>query len=86
MKNLLTNHYRSLDAAIPIRSMIKDNSIPHAAEAPSSIDAAITMRFAVTELQNAKELHATASEIAAPKQKKDDFEALFEKEFQKENQ
>ena len=45
----------------------KDNSIPHAAEAPSSIDAAITMRFAVTELQNAKELHATASEIAAPK-------------------
>ena len=45
----------------------KDNSITHAAEAPSSIDAAITMRFAVTELQNAKELHATASEIAAPK-------------------
>ena len=45
----------------------KDNSITHAAAAPSNLDAAITMRFAKAKLQNTKELRATASEIAAPK-------------------
>ena len=45
----------------------KDNGITHAAAAPSNLDAAITMRFAEVELQNSKELRATASEIAAPK-------------------
>ena len=61
----------------------KDNSITHAAAAPSNLDAAITMRSAETKLQNTIELRATASEIAAPKQdldakaKNDDFEALF---------
>ena len=44
----------------------KDNSITHAAAARSNLDAAITMRSAKTELQNAIEL-ATASELAAPK-------------------
>ena len=67
----------------------KDNSIMHAAAAPSNLDAAITMRSAETELQNAKELRATASEIAAPKpistpkRKKDDFEALFKRTFKR---
>ena len=62
----------------------KDNSITQAAAAPSNIHAAITMRSAEIELQNTIELRATASAIAAPKpdlstpkQKKDDFEALF---------
>jgi len=36
----------------------KDNSITHAAAAPSDLDAAITMRSAETELQNKIELHA----------------------------
>ena len=45
----------------------KDNSILHAAAAPSNLDAAITMRFAEAELQNTIELRAAASEIAAPK-------------------
>ena len=45
----------------------KDNSITHAAIAPSNPDAAITMRSADTELQNTIELRATALEIAAPK-------------------
>ena len=45
----------------------KDNSITHAAAAPSNLDAATTMRSAETELQNTIDLHATASEIAAPK-------------------
>ena len=50
-------------------SAAKDNSITHAAAAPSNLDAATTMRSAEIELQNAKELHASAmaSEIAAPK-------------------
>ena len=64
-------------------SAAKDNSITHAAAAPSNLDAAIPMRSAETELQNTIELHATASETAAPKPDfdaittKDDFEALF---------
>ena len=45
----------------------KKNSITNAATARSNLDAAITMRSAETELQNAKELRATASEIGAPK-------------------
>ena len=45
----------------------KDNSITHAAAAPSNLDAASTMRSADAELQNTKEIRATASEIAAPK-------------------
>ena len=45
----------------------KDNSITHAAAAPSNLDAATTMRSAETELQNTIEIRATASEIAAPK-------------------
>ena len=44
-----------------------DNSITHAAAAPSNLDAAITLRSAETKLQNTKKLRATASEIAAPK-------------------
>ena len=58
----------------------KDNSIAHAAAAPSNLYAAITMRFAETELHSTIELRATASETAAPKpdldakEKKDDFE------------
>ena len=45
----------------------KDNSITHAAAAPSNLDAATTLRSADTEMQNTIELRATASEIAAPK-------------------
>ena len=48
-------------------SAAKDNSITHAAAAPSNLDTAITMRSAETELQNTKELRATGSETAAPK-------------------
>ena len=49
-------------------SAAKDNSITHAAAAPSNLDAATTMRSAETELQNTIiELRAMASEIAAPK-------------------
>ena len=45
----------------------KDNSITHAAAARSNLDAASTMRYAETELQNTIEIRATGSEIAAPK-------------------
>ena len=67
----------------------KDNSITHAAAAPSNFDAAITMRSTDAELQSALELPATASEIEAPKPdldakaKKDDFEALFRRNFKR---
>ena len=44
----------------------KDNSITNTATARSNLDAAITMRSAETELQNAIELRATASETVAP--------------------
>ena len=71
-------------------SAAKDNSITHAAAAPSNLDAATTMRSAETELQNTIELRATASEIAAPKpgistpkRQKDDFEALFKRNFKR---
>ena len=65
----------------------KDNSIAHAAAAPSNLDAAITMRSAVTELQNTIELRATGSEIAAQKPDLDAratktrFWSTFEKDF-----
>ena len=55
----------------------KDNSITHAAAAPSNLDAATAMRSAETELQNTKELRATASAIAAPKP--EDLDAKAEK-------
>ena len=45
----------------------KDNSITHAAAAPSDLDASITMRYRDIESQNTIELRATAWEIAAPK-------------------
>ena len=68
----------------------KDNSIAHAAAAPSNLDATITMRSAETELRNTIEIRATGSEIAAPKpdldakaKKKGDFEALFKRIFKK---
>ena len=48
-------------------SAAKNNSITHAAAAPSNLDAATTMRSAETELQNTIEVRAMASEIAAPK-------------------
>ena len=70
-------------------SAVKDNSITHAAVAPSNLDAATTMRSAETELQNTIELPATVSEIAAPKPdvdakaEKNDFEALFKIKFKR---
>ena len=48
-------------------SAAKDNSIAHAATAPSNLDAATTMRSAETELQNALEVRAAVSKIAASK-------------------
>ena len=57
-------------------SAAKDNSITHAAAAPSNLDAATPMRSAVTQLQNTIELRATASETAAPKP---DFDAKAKK-------
>ena len=48
-------------------SAAKDNSITHAAPAPSNLDAGIPMQFAETELPNTIELRALASETAAPK-------------------
>ena len=67
----------------------KDNSMTNAATVRRNLDAAITMRFAETELQNTIELRATASEIVAPKPdldaraKKNDFEALFKRIFRR---
>ena len=39
----------------------KDNSITHAAAAPSNFDAATTIRSAETELQSTIELHSMAT-------------------------
>ena len=70
-------------------SAAKNNSITHAAAAPSNLDAATTIRSAETELQNTIELRATVSEIAASKPdldakaEKDDFEALFKSIFER---
>jgi hypothetical protein len=58
----------------------KDNTITHAAAAPSNLAATIT---AQTELQKTIEIRTATSEIATPKPdpgtkaKKDDFEALL---------
>ena len=57
-------------------SAAKDNSITHAAAAPSSLDAATTMRSAETELRKTIELRATVSKIVAPKP---DFDAKAKK-------
>ena len=57
-------------------SASKDNSITHAAAAPTNLDAATTMQSAETELQNTIELRATASETAAPKP---DLDAINDK-------
>ena len=71
-------------------STAKDNSITHAAAAPSNLDAATTMRSAETELQNTIELRATESQIAAPKpdleakaEKKNNFETFFTMMFKR---
>jgi len=45
----------------------QENSITHAAAAPSNLDAATTMRSADTALRTTIGLRAAASEIAAPK-------------------
>ena len=69
-------------------SAAKDNSITHAAAAPSNLDAAIPMRSAETELQNTIELCAMVSEIAAPKPDLDAKATIlkhFLKGFLKEN-
>jgi len=72
---------RSLHAAIFQYDLripaAKDNSIAHAAAAPSNLDAAITMRSALgrkLQLQN---------RISTPERKKDDFEAPFKRVFEK---
>ena len=63
----------------------KDNSITHAAVAPSNLDAATTLRCADTEIQNTIELRATASEIAAPKpdgsRRQSEKKAILKQEF-----
>ena len=77
-------HLLQYDLRSPVA---KDNSIAHAAAAPSNLDAAITMRSAETELQNTIELRTTASEIVAPKPdldaraKKRRFWSTFQKNF-----
>ena len=65
-------------------SAAKDNSITHAAAAPSNLDAATTMRSAATELQkHNRTMHNSlgncSSKTGSRRQstKKDDFEALF---------
>ena len=72
-------------------STAKDNSITHAAAAPSNLNAAITMRSAETESQNTIELRATASAIVSSSKtgsrrqsrKKDNIEALFKRIFKR---
>ena len=64
-------------------SAAKDNSITHAAAAPSNLDAATTMRSAETELQNTIELRAMASEIAAPKPRRQSDKKTILKHFLK---
>ena len=58
-------------------SAAKDNSITHAAAAPSNLDAATTMRSADTELQNAIELCATVLKLHL--QNRMDLDAKAEK-------
>ena len=47
-------------------SAAKDNSITHAAVAPRNLDAATTMRYADTALQNTIQLRTAAQDITAP--------------------
>ena len=54
----------------------KDNNIKHAAVAPRNLDAATTMRFADTALQNRIQLHTAAPKYTAPKP---DLDAKAEK-------
>ena len=61
-------------------SAAKDNSITHAAAAPSNLDAATTMRSAETELNY---VGNCSSKTSTPKRKKDDFEALFQRSFKR---
>ena len=90
-RKLVTHHYRSLDAATPIRFTIvqlqkKDNSITHAAAATkqpwSSHYNAICrprnypQRCRKLQLQN---------RMSTPKQKKDDFDALFKRIFKRKS-
>jgi len=69
------SHSNTIDD-LQLQKTIDDNSITHAAAAPSNLEAATTMRSAETELHNTKELCATVSEIAAPKP---DLDAKAEK-------
>ena len=64
-------------------SAAKDNSITHAAAAPSNLDAAIALRPPDIELQNTIVQRATAFEIAArPRsEKKGRFWNTSSKEF-----
>ena len=66
-------------------SAAKDNSITHAAAAPSNLDAAIALRPPDIELQNTIVQRATAFEIAArPRsEKKDGFETLLQRNFKR---
>ena len=74
--HLVTFHYRSLDAATPLRFTIssckKGISITHAAMVPSNFDAAITVRSAETEVPNTIELRKgvknCSSETGSPHQ------------------
>ena len=69
----------------------KKNSITHAAAARSNLDAAITLRSAETDLQNT--IYRTTRNgvgncssktgISTPKRQKDDFEALFKRNFKR---
>ena len=58
-------------------SAAKDNSNTHTAVAPRNLDAATTMRFADTALQNTIESRTAAQDITAPKP--DDLDAKAEK-------
>ena len=62
-------------------SAAKDNSITHAAAAASNLEAATPMRSAETELQITIELSATASEIAAPKPRRQSRKKTILKHF-----
>jgi len=68
-------------------SAAKDNSITHAAAAPSNLDAAIPMRSAETELSCKTQQNyaqwCRKLQLSTPKQKKDDFEALFKRIFKR---
>ena len=73
-------------------SAAKDSSITHAAAAPSNLDAATTHYNAICRHWIAKHNRTTRNsigncssktKISTPKQKKDDFEALFKRIFKR---